>query len=157
MIYPERFFKVVLQGLPKNPVRVYGGVPYDRWSCGGGPGRPHCDQLVGTTYMSGELYFLSTDLSQFITGHKLNRSAVYISKEDMCTGNYVHSHPLPIVQIAIQRSHKVWDHGDHLKEPESYEVLWGLHLRRQSSLLQFSWKEIKLVVWTKARRWLLNS
>ena len=105
---------------------IYGGTPYDRWKCGGYH-RQHCNTMVGKTYMSGEFYFLSTDLSLFITSNQLDRSKVYIAKEDMATGNYVHSYPGTIVQVAVQPHHRLWEHGRHLKRPEHFEERWKLY------------------------------
>jgi hypothetical protein len=84
--------------------------------------------MVGATYMSGELYFLSADLSDFITSPALNRSAVLLPIEDMCTGNFVHSIDTSILEAIVAPHHKLWEHGDHLKEPEGYERRWDQYI-----------------------------
>jgi hypothetical protein len=131
LLFPKAFFHFVDTILPQpqqHPIkRVYGGIPYDSLNCGGYR-REYCGDMVGATYMSGELYFMSADLSDFITSPDFNREAVRLPIEDMCTGNFVHSYPKPILEAVVAPHHKLWEHGDHLKEPEDYERRWDQHV-----------------------------
>ena len=133
ILFPDQFLEFVKTTLPPRGRRIYGGIPYDVLTCGGYR-RQYCPDMVGKTYMSGELYFLSADLSRFITSPQLNRTAVRIPKEDMCTGNFVHSHPQPLLEAVVSRHQALWEHGDHIKEPHHYEQRWNQVVMKKTNI-----------------------
>jgi hypothetical protein len=97
----------------------------DSLTCGGFR-KPHCREMVGSTYMSGGLYFMSTDLSVFISSPDLDRRAIYLEPEDMNTGQCVHSHPLPIFEVVVYEHHRLWAHP--IKDVSDFERRWTDYL-----------------------------
>lgn len=90
LVFPDRFFRWVEEEsvFPSpNNTMVYGGYPYRGKKCG------NCDHLlVGSSFMGGELYFMSPDLAQAITSPTFDRKSVWVEGEDMAVGNYVYSY-----------------------------------------------------------------
>ena len=83
--------------------RVIGGLPMDRWDCGGFS-MWKCRQMVARTFMSPELYFLSTDLAALVPAD--------ISDDDpVRLANWLSSSfpQLPTIQVTIQPSHGLWE------------------------------------------------
>lgn len=106
-------------------LRVYGGIPNDSIGCGG-LRRPHCSQMGGKTYMQGQLHFLSADLSRYVTSiPQPVRRSLFVPIEDLCTAKYVHSHPKPILEAVVSPQQQLWEHGKHIKDPQSYEQRWN--------------------------------
>ncbi|CAJ1952206.1 unnamed protein product [Cylindrotheca closterium] len=118
LLYPGIFFNRVLQKLPKYPnnARVYGG-DY----------RFKPPNMVGPVYMGGHLYFLSSDLAEFVVSSECPRSAVDKGIEDASIGNFVHSHPLPIRRIRLRTSE--FEHP--VKRVDRYRTLWRKYQARQ--------------------------
>jgi hypothetical protein len=75
--------------------------------------------------MSGEIYFMSPDLAEFIVSPELNRKPLIFYTEDFTIGNFVHSSPLPINQVVISPKHVLWEHGDQIKDPDAFERRWN--------------------------------
>lgn len=104
---------------------VYGGIPNDSIGCGG-LRRPHCAQMGGKTYMQGQLHFLSADLSRYVTSIPREiRHQLFVPIEDLCTAKYVHSHSKPIFEAVVSPQQQLWEHGKHIKDPQSYEQRWN--------------------------------
>lgn len=129
ILFPSRWFSFVESSLLPSPYnrRVYGGIILDRIECGG-LRKWHCRQMVNFNYMSGELYFLSADLAEFIVSDRLgaeNRRINEYFTEDMTIGNFVHSYSDgPIHQVVITEKYALWEHGDQLKDPRDYVRRW---------------------------------
>jgi hypothetical protein len=108
-----------------SELRVYGGIPNDSIGCGG-LRRPHCAQMGGKTYMQGQLHFLSADLSRYVTSMPRDlRRQLFVPIEDLCTAKYVHSHSKPILEAVVSPQQHLWEHGKHIKDPQSYERRWN--------------------------------
>jgi hypothetical protein len=76
--------------------------------------------------MSGGLYFMSPDLSEFISSPELDRGAIYLEPEDMNTGQCVHSHPQPIFEAMVYERHGLWEHP--IKDLWAFEKRWEEYL-----------------------------
>jgi hypothetical protein len=140
MLFPSRWFAFVAGTLFPHPYnrRIYGGMLMDRQACGG-MRKWHCRNMVNKNYMAGEVYFLSPDLAKFIVSPELDRkSLMYPITEDYSIGNLVHSSPLPINQVVLSPKHALWEHGDHLKDPQDYERRW--------MELQNSWQNLRVPI-----------
>mmetsp|Transcript_983 Transcript_983/g.1907 ORF Transcript_983/g.1907 Transcript_983/m.1907 type:complete len:745 (-) Transcript_983:646-2880(-) len=120
LLYPGIFFKQVLQKLPKYPnnARVYGG-DY----------RFKPPNMVGPVYMGGHLYFVSSDLAEFVVSSECPRSAVDKGIEDVSIGNFAHSHPLPIRRIRLFTNE--FEHP--VKRVDRYLTLWRKYKARQKT------------------------
>jgi len=104
LLFPEKFLDV-LQEMLSSPdlYRVIGGIPRDRWDCGGFA-KWKCRQMVGRTYMSTELYFMSTDLAASVPFDISDEDPVRLS-------NWLSSSlpQLPTMQVTIQPNHDLWE------------------------------------------------
>ncbi len=147
LVYPARFLDEFASFLPmkdhshavnatkdaSSSLRVYGGVPNDSIGCGG-LRRPHCAQMGGKTYMQGQLHFLSADLSRYVTSMPQDRRhELFVPIEDLCTAKYVHSHPKPIFEAVVSPQQQLWEHGNHIKDPTSYERRWNQVMQEMKS------------------------
>lgn len=124
ILFPPRFLSFAEENLPNHPLKeqVYGGNPIDSLACGK---RWWCKRrIMGKTYMAGGLYFLSANLARYIVSPGLKRDGKLAPREDVATGNLVHTSPNPVSNIYIMNRHKLWEHGEHLKDPEEYEKRW---------------------------------
>ncbi|KAG7343269.1 hypothetical protein IV203_021214 [Nitzschia inconspicua] len=73
--------------------RIYGGVKYPKSYCGKDEKHHACPlPLVGDTYMSGELNFMSMDLARYIASPACPRENITIPHEDVSLSNYVYSY-----------------------------------------------------------------
>lgn len=73
--------------------RVYGGVKFPKTYCGKAETHHPCPlPLIGDTYMSGELNFMSMDLARFIASDACPRNNVTLPHEDVSISNYVYSY-----------------------------------------------------------------
>jgi hypothetical protein len=142
IIIPD-FLDFVNQHLPPQAERVYGGIPLDKTLCGG---FDYCQDMVADVYMSGELYFLSRDLAEYITSPSFvkNHFAVAGPDEDFTIGNFVASHPLPIQLIKLRKDDNYWQHGKHLKDPESLKKRWKEHFEQVEAKKKFQSMVVKI-------------
>ena len=134
LLFPSKWFSFcddVLNPFPYNK-RVYGGVPI--YKCGGKT-RQHwqCRQYLGETYMSGELFFISSDVARFITSPTLDRSRLQLDHEDVTMANFIHELPGPVNQVTIFRSQQLFQHGKELKDPIQYQEHWNRWLAEHTS------------------------
>jgi hypothetical protein len=103
LAFPDKFLEMAqdVLGLP-SMYRVIGGVPKDRWDCGGFS-KWKCRQMQ-PTYMSSNLYFLSTDLATAvpldISDQEPDRLANWLTNT---------SPQLPTMQVTIKQSHGLWE------------------------------------------------
>jgi hypothetical protein len=127
VIFPTRFFdfvhgdKETSHLLLYKKTRIYAGRVYKGKLCG------YCDKdLVGTSFMHGGFYFVSMDLASWITSQMTSekRRAVTLAGEDMSTGNYVYSHPLPIQKLSLGKPHANNLFTHPMKDPGRYQHNW---------------------------------
>jgi hypothetical protein len=75
--------------------RIYGGVEFPSTKCTD-DGKEHdhaCPfQLVGRSYMSGEMNFVSMDLAKYIASEACPRKQLTLPHEDVSLSNYVYSY-----------------------------------------------------------------
>jgi hypothetical protein len=82
------------------PIRqTYGGVEFPATNCVVNYTFDHACPLplVGPSYMSGELNFLSMDLAKYIASDACPRKALTIPHEDVSLSNYVYSYETNVV------------------------------------------------------------
>lgn len=123
LVFPDRFLDMA-QDMLGSPLmyRVIGGMPRDRWDCGGFS-KWKCRQMKGRTFMSPELYFMSTDLAARAPLHILDE------EPDRLSNWLAESLPqFPTMQVTIQPSHGLWE-----KQP----------LDATSSAIQQRWDYLK--------------
>jgi hypothetical protein len=100
---------------------VYGGIAVNQNRCSqlDLEAHPHCKQMVGELYMSGELYFMSTQLARHITSSSFEKIA-HTHHEDLTTGNLVFgSVDLAFEKVKLvfpQKERYYWRH--RLRSPE---------------------------------------
>jgi hypothetical protein len=88
-----RHRRVMDQRQRNSTERIYGGIKYPRTFCGKHETHHSCPlPLVGDTYMSGELSFMSMDLAKYIASDACPRDNVTIPHEDVSLSNYVYSY-----------------------------------------------------------------
>jgi hypothetical protein len=127
-----------LEPYPHN-TRVYGGTEMLQTPCDDDPGSmtttnvdlsssSSCKPPNAATYMSGQFYFLSPDLVQYVTGnsefHFLDhdkRKELRVVDEDYSMGRWVHSHSMPIHSVSFRQA---WAHSRELKYPKEFVKQW---------------------------------
>jgi hypothetical protein len=118
--------------------RIYGGSPFDRTMCGW-PSHEHCENLTAPVYMGGAFYFVSTDLSDYISGPDCPRKKLFIPHEDVTMGNYVFSYPDSITTFKNPRGYfHMWRHP--LKRPK------GIFKRYSSYLLKNGFEGVNEII-----------
>jgi hypothetical protein len=125
VIFPELFLDKVVNKLPRlfpHNVRVYGGDAVIKDSVE--------ELLVGPAYMAGRLYWMSPDLARYITSDDCPRNKLTLFSEDKSIGNFVHSHPLPIRRVRVDKS--TFRHP--AKRPEAFLAHWKNHLMLHHSV-----------------------
>lgn len=104
LVFPDLFLEASQDMLGSPDLfRVIGGTPRDRWDCGGFS-QWKCRQMVGRTFMSTELYFLSIDLAALVPLDVSDDEPVRLS-------NWLASSlpQLPTLQVTYQPSHGLWE------------------------------------------------
>jgi len=103
LVFPDKFLEMAQDTLGLSSMRrVVGGVPKDRWDCGGFS-KWKCRQMQAT-YMSPTLYFLSTDLAK-----KIPFDIVDEAPERLADWLMSATPQLPTIQVPIQPSHGLWE------------------------------------------------
>lgn len=142
LLFPNKFLEVSQELLSSPDLhRVIGGIPRDRWDCGGFS-RWKCRQMTGRTYMSTELYFMSTDLAALVP--------LDVSDEDpLRISNWLSSSlpQLPTIQVTIQPTHCLWE-----SEPSTIPSSELLERWQFLESQQFSRKLLRLNI-SPAPRW----
>jgi hypothetical protein len=88
-----RHWKILNSRKNLKTERIYGGVKYPKTYCGKNETHHACPlPLVGDTYMSGELSFMSMDLARYIASDACPRENITIPHEDVSLSNYVYSY-----------------------------------------------------------------
>jgi hypothetical protein len=106
LLFTPAFLDFAKRRLTRHKEYVYGGITMDKNSCDPTITEDHsCPlSLIGPSYMSGELYWMSPDLAKFITSSQLDRSSLTIRHEDVDIGNFVHSCPEEVSVVKIPKS-----------------------------------------------------
>jgi len=121
VVYPSSFVKD-LKRMPVYPwnKRIFGGK-YDIRS-----DYPTQYPIVGPTFLSGLLYWMSPDLASYITDpDQCNRKKYHAPFEDLNIGNLVHSHPQMIRRV--QMSFSSIDHP--VKKIGDFKAKWKKHTK----------------------------
>jgi hypothetical protein len=88
-----RHWKILNSRKEPKTERIYGGVKFLNTSCGKNEKHHACPlPLVGDSYMSGELNFMSMDLARYIASDACPRDNITIPHEDVSLSNYVYSY-----------------------------------------------------------------
>lgn len=122
---------------------IYGGSAFDKKMCGF-PSHEHCALLQAPVYMGGALYFVSTDLADYISSPQCPRSKLFIPHEDMTMGNYVHSYENYFFEQhgtarkVVRMSHpeaylSTWIHP--VKNPKRMKGLWRKYIQNYKKRL----------------------
>ncbi len=142
LLFPEKFLEVAQEMLSSPELqRVIGGIPRDRWDCGGFS-RWKCRQMVGRTYMSTELYFLSTDLAAVVPLDVSDDDPVRLS-------NWLSSSlpQLPTMQVTIQPNHSLWESQPSSISSSELRNRWEFLKSQQFSRKLIQFKNIPKPRW----------
>ncbi|KAL3943258.1 MAG: hypothetical protein SGBAC_002667 [Bacillariaceae sp.] len=113
---------------------IYGGSAFDKEMCGF-PSHEHCALLQTPVYMGGALYFVSTDLADYISSSQCPRTKLFIPHEDMTMGNYVHSYENYTLQHDTTPRKVV-----HMSHPEAYLSTW-IHPVKNPKRMKGMWRK----------------
>jgi hypothetical protein len=103
LLFPDMFLESAQELLGSTSLfRVIGGVPGDRWDCGGFS-KWKCRQMQ-STFMRSELYFLSADLAAWVP-------LDIVDQEPHRLSNWLTSSlpQLPTIHVTIPASHGLWE------------------------------------------------
>ena len=78
----------------------YGGVLREFNTCGG-YSQEHCFLLQGRVYMSGQFYFVSSDLARYVSNTAVALNSTRSGIEDFDFGMWIFSHPEAINLVVI--------------------------------------------------------
>jgi len=98
--------RLIERDLPPKPTfgmdsrKRYGGVLREFHTCGG-VHNSHCFLLQGRVYMSGQFYFVSSDLAIYISSEAVMPQTTRLGIEDFDFGMWVFSHPEAINLVVI--------------------------------------------------------
>jgi hypothetical protein len=135
LVFMPTFLSYASRKLRNHKERVYGGAAMYEDSCDPNVTEEHACPLplVGSLYMSGELYWMSPDLADFITSPHVDRNSLMIRHEDVDIGNFVYSHPKSIRDVKMPLDRVLRDRRFDAKwrhKPETFtNTLWGHSLR----------------------------
>jgi hypothetical protein len=133
LLYIPKFLEMVEQTLeqPYHPrhnnndqTRVYGGTEMLQTPCDSVNVDSSCKPPNALTYMSGQFYFLSPNLVQYVISQEFfqsQRNELRVVDEDYSMGRWVHSHPLPIHSVSFRQA---WAHSRELKYPKEFVKQW---------------------------------
>ena len=114
-----RFVDANLPPRPRAPMpdtrKRYGGLLQEFLTCGR---HAHCELLRGRIYMSGQFYFVSGDLAEYISSNVFDSAKLRIGFEDMDFGLWIFSYPAAI-NLVLMSSEMVWIHDFYLTKTES--------------------------------------
>jgi hypothetical protein len=99
--------------------RIYAGWMVDKLICGF---NVYCNRLQGKVYMSGQFFFVSSDLAKFSTDARIDRS-IPVRHEDFDFGMRLLSHPLPIKLVPLT-GYRIWRHDVGLKKASGWMSTW---------------------------------
>lgn len=117
MMWFPHLLTMMERDLPPRPVareddnrRIYSGWMVDINICGFNEfsKKEYCKQLRGKVYMSGQFFFVSSDLVTFLTDERIDRS-IPVKHEDFDMGMRILSNPLPIKLIPLT-GYQIWRH-----------------------------------------------
>jgi hypothetical protein len=128
--------------LPFATERIYGGVRYPKTFCGMNETHHPCPlPLVGDSYMSGELNFMSMDLAAYVVSDDCPRDSITLPHEDVSLSNYVYSYTNNSKVI-----HKIQQRQQHQQEVDT--SIHQIFISRDRKLHTFNqsadWVDMKL-------------
>jgi hypothetical protein len=91
--------------------RRYGGVLREFNTCGR---FKHCALLSGRVYMSGQFYFVSSDLIEFLSSEDDNTDKMRVGHEDLEFGLKISLYPRTI-NLVVMSNEQVWFHNQNTK------------------------------------------
>ncbi|CAJ1944208.1 unnamed protein product [Cylindrotheca closterium] len=121
VVYPPSFVRD-LKRMPMYPwnKRIFGGKYDIRFDY------PTKYRIVGPTFMSGLLYWMSPDLASYITDpEQCNRKKYHAPFEDLNIANLIHTHPQMIRRV--QMSYSSIDHP--VKNVGDFKTKWKKYLK----------------------------
>ena len=119
--------------------RVYGGHLQEYDACGGAG--PICEKLRGKVYMSGQFYWLSKDLAEYVSSSAVrSRRFQRTNNEDLDLGLKVLSYPEPIHLMTCNGA-QFWIHPLK-KEEEWLEAFREKLVDRWYSMGTDTWKDL---------------
>ena len=131
-----QLLQFVNEELPQRsepPPRVYGGILMDFEACGGKWWPAKCDPVKGKAYMSGQFYFLSYDIVQYVSARRADKTFKERKIEDLALAIRIWAYPHPIKLMAMNPSY-FWVHGlknDTLWHEQYHNVSfrenWSIH------------------------------
>ena len=99
----------------------YGGILREYNTCGG---FPHCLLLQGRVYMSGQFYFVSTDLARFVSSGRVDENALGVGFEDFDFGLRIFSYP-GTINLVILSTGMITIHNAETKKDSWWEDSLG--------------------------------
>ena len=103
---------------PDNRKR-YGGILREFNTCGG---FRHCELLQGRAYMSGQFYFVSSDLANFVSSRRGDEIALGVGHEDFDFGTLVFTFP-GVINLVILPTNKICVHSSESKQDSWWQSL----------------------------------
>jgi len=103
---------------PDNRKR-YGGILREYNTCGG---FPYCKLLQGRAYMSGQFYFVSSDLARFVSDGREDEQALGVGHEDFDFGMWIFSYP-GAINLVILSTSKICVHSSETKQDAWWQNL----------------------------------
>lgn len=116
------FMKKYLPSAPlvgRDVRKRYGGILLEYFQCGEGV---HCRALRGRAYMSGQFYFVSTDLSAFVASSRVDHARLQVGYEDFDFGSWVFAHSEPINLVVISPQ-VFWIHNSDTKNISKWPLI----------------------------------
>jgi len=123
MMRPDLLLRFIDRDLPPPPIgaedmrKRYGGILMDFNTCGG---FEHCKIMRGNVYMSGQFYFVSTDLVHSVVS--TSSKHIYTGYEDLDFGLAVFGHPEAINLVVLSRE-VFWIHTKETKSAVGWKRL----------------------------------
>ena len=113
---------------PDNRKR-YGGILREYNTCGG---YPYCKLLQGRAYMSGQFYFVSSDLARFVSGGREDEKALGVGHEDFDFGMWIFSYP-GAINLVILSTSMICVHSSETKQDAWWQNLTDVSLSLRGS------------------------
>jgi Galactosyltransferase len=141
-----RHWKLLNERKNLKTERIYGGVKYFKTFCGKNEKHHACPlPLVGDTYMSGELNFMSMDLARYIASNECPRDNITIPHEDVSLSNYVYSYTNnPLVSASRTTIDRIFVHQERVLLTFNESADWesrkaGRSVNLQKQYSKFLW------------------
>lgn len=118
----DLFFNFIHRDLkPAHGLRlkVYGGILNEALSCGVLVGNKVCRLLLSRVYMSGQFYFVSADLVEYVALYGSEHLDERVNIEDIDFSIWVQSHP-EAVHLVSMAGEMMWFHSQETKTEEGW-------------------------------------